>query len=131
MFLNIYPKFYPEQVRPALPPTVNPVTRVTTIRPAVIREKPRPFSPARVPTPKPITPDPEIDNRLSETKHVPHVVVANRPDIADVRNDIAGIDLPSHSLHEDRTMLGAKLNLGMNYTLHELVIIVYIHIPNI
>lgn len=103
-----------EEIRGPIFPTLATTTnsKATTARPTATREKPRPFTPPRYPTPKPTTPDPEIDNRLSETKHVPHVVVAQRPSVADVRNDISGIDLPSHSIHDERTMLGAKLNLG-------------------
>ncbi|XP_014247487.1 sushi, von Willebrand factor type A, EGF and pentraxin domain-containing protein 1 [Cimex lectularius] len=81
------------------------------------REKPRPFTTR--PSPKPITPDVVLDdNKLSETKHIPHIVLAGRPQNSDItettKNDLGrnGADIPGHTAQEERTTLGAKLNLG-------------------
>ncbi|KAK9499776.1 hypothetical protein O3M35_002748 [Rhynocoris fuscipes] len=112
-------------ILPSLIPTRQPSSTVRTSVPSSSsREKPRPFT-ARPPlqiTPKPVTPETDIDdNRLSETRHVPRIVVAGRPadsDLIDggihVRHDISrnGVELPPHSIHDERTTLGAKLNLG-------------------
>ncbi|KAF6202358.1 hypothetical protein GE061_004757 [Apolygus lucorum] len=107
-----------EEDRPSVPGLL-PNRPIPTARPPS-REKPRPFT-TRPQTPKPIVPESDVeDNRLSETKHVPHIVLAGHPqdsDIAEsihVRNDLArnGVDIPPHSIHEERTPLGAKLNLG-------------------
>ncbi|KAL1117244.1 hypothetical protein AAG570_004570 [Ranatra chinensis] len=85
------------------------------------REKPRPFSPR---------PQDTDDNKISGANHSPPqiVVASNRPPPppppssaphypgpplhSDLARDPTSVDLPGHSLHDERTTLGAKLNLG-------------------
>ncbi|XP_073975293.1 uncharacterized protein isoform X2 [Rhodnius prolixus] len=109
-----------EEPRGSILPSLLPNRPATTMR-SPPREKPRPFTPRPVQTPKPVSAEPDLeDNKLSETRHVPRIVVAGRPTDSDlsenvhIRHDISrnGVEIPSHSIHDERPTLGAKLNLG-------------------